>query len=364
MNGARLASGAFAAFLLCSASPLGAQVVIGEDQPDPNVQVDWSVLERLGPSPTLPDMLKRQPPAKAAELRANRAAADAENRVIFHKLNGEIAPSPQRQKSEPSTFKREVVQPLPTKAREPADIKVSHLEAAKAPPPKPAVEAEVPALAKAPSALPPIVQPLPAPSAVSAVAVKQPPAPAQVAEVPPPKPAPQPLPPVPLPPVIAAAPPPAPAATTVVTPAPIPLPAPAAAPEAPQQLATLVPPPTSSSATASLPTDGIIRKGDILTVLFHADENQLPSGAQSALTQLAQRMRRDDSLTLQLLAYADGDTSNISKARRLSLSRALEVRKVLMDLGVRSTRIEVRALGNKHDGDAPIDRVDAMITSH
>ena len=75
-------------------------------------------------------------------------------------------------------------------------------------------------------------------------------------------------------------------------------------------------------------------------------------------------MSRDDTMTLQLLAYADGDAANISKARRLSLSRAFEVRKVLMDFGVRSTRIEVRALGNKRDGNDPIDRVDALITAH
>jgi outer membrane protein OmpA-like peptidoglycan-associated protein len=121
------------------------------------------------------------------------------------------------------------------------------------------------------------------------------------------------------------------------------------------------PAPTPSSNT---PVDGVIKRGDTLTVLFRPDENQLPNGATPALTQLAQRMSRDDSLTLQLLAYAEGDSSNISKARRLSLSRALEVRKVLMELGVRSTRIEVRALGNKHDGADPIDRVDALVTSH
>ena len=121
---------------------------------------------------------------------------------------------------------------------------------------------------------------------------------------------------------------------------------------------------TPKSRPASLSGDGVVDKGDILTILFAADDSQLPAGAQPALTSLAKRMSRDDSMTLQLLAYADGDASNISKARRLSLSRALEVRRVLMDMGVRSTRIEVRALGNKQDGTGPIDRVDALITSH
>ncbi len=46
-----------------------------------------------------------------------------------------------------------------------------------------------------------------------------------------------------------------------------------------------------------------------------------------------------------------------SKARRLSLSRALAVRAFLIDQGVRSTRMDVRALGDKVQ-DGPSDRVD------
>ena len=47
----------------------------------------------------------------------------------------------------------------------------------------------------------------------------------------------------------------------------------------------------------------------------------------------------------------------MAAARRLSLSRALQVRSYLIDQGVRSTRIDVRALGaNVPSG--PADRVD------
>jgi len=45
--------------------------------------------------------------------------------------------------------------------------------------------------------------------------------------------------------------------------------------------------------------------------------------------------------------------------RRLSLSRALAVRAFLIDQGVRSTRLDVRALGDK-TGDGPADRVDIV----
>jgi len=356
MTGVLRTSVAIAALLLCSAFPAGAQLVIGGDQVE-SVQVDWSVLDRLGPSPSLPDLLK-QPSAKprAADIRAARAANQAEKAVIFRRLASEHPSAPVQRKT--VAYEGKPVQyaaQTPTHGSEAAGIKVTHLEPPAVPPAQPAA-APVPTAPPAAASIP-IIQPLPTktpPPALAVIANKEPPPPATVAEVPQPKPAAQPIP---------------PAVATLIAPPPVAPspPAPVIAPEQPQQVAALPPvaaPPQQQSSTSSIPADGVIRRGDIVTVLFHPDENQLPSGAHSALTQLAQRMSRDDSLTLQLLAYADGDASNISKARRLSLSRALEVRKVLMDLGVRSTRIEVRALGNKRDGSDPIDRVDALIAAH
>jgi outer membrane protein OmpA-like peptidoglycan-associated protein len=43
----------------------------------------------------------------------------------------------------------------------------------------------------------------------------------------------------------------------------------------------------------------------------------------------------------------------------LSLSRALAVRAFLIEQGVRSTRMDVRALGDKVP-DGPVDRVDVL----
>ena len=62
-------------------------------------------------------------------------------------------------------------------------------------------------------------------------------------------------------------------------------------------------------------------------------------------------MKADDNARLQLLAYAAGAENESSKARRLSLSRALAVRSYLIAEGVRSTRIDVRALGNKTEAE-------------
>ena len=105
-----------------------------------------------------------------------------------------------------------------------------------------------------------------------------------------------------------------------------------------------------------------LRKGDNLTVLFASDSDHLPESANGDLEKLAKKMGQDESLTLQLLAYAAADEANASNARRLSLTRALRVRTYLMELGVRSTRIEVRALGNKIEG-GPADRVDLVLGS-
>ncbi len=95
-------------------------------------------------------------------------------------------------------------------------------------------------------------------------------------------------------------------------------------------------------------------------VAFEKDGAHLPDQIRTSLTQLAERLASDTALQIQLLAYAQGDEDNASKARRLSLSRALSVRSFLIDQGVRSTRIEVRALGNKVP-EGPADRVDILV---
>jgi outer membrane protein OmpA-like peptidoglycan-associated protein len=135
---------------------------------------------------------------------------------------------------------------------------------------------------------------------------------------------------------------------------PPPLPAAVRAPE-PQQVAAL--PATPAPAPAAV----LSSKNDTLSVAFASESSHLSETAHAELDRLIKRMQKDESLTLQLLAYAEGDDANASKARRLSLSRALEVRKYLMEQGLRSTRIEVRALGNKLDGAGTADRVDAVL---
>ncbi len=109
----------------------------------------------------------------------------------------------------------------------------------------------------------------------------------------------------------------------------------------------------SASIPPSAPTEGQIR------IAFPADSAEIPEAVKAQLDALAQKMATDDNMRVQLLAYASGTPETASRARRMSLSRALAVRSYLIKQGVRSTRMDVRALGNNVAGD-PADRVDII----
>lgn len=160
----------------------------------------------------------------------------------------------------------------------------------------------------------------------------------------------------PRPPARAAAPPPAaPAPRVERTVAPPPPPA----TRAPEQAA---PPPARppETRTAALPQtftpDG---DGQIMRIPFGSGSTQLNSEGEAALTRLAALLGATEG-RLQLKAFAGGSADRPSTARRLSLSRALAVRSFLINQGVKSTRIDVRALGVP-PGDGPADRVDVIL---
>jgi outer membrane protein OmpA-like peptidoglycan-associated protein len=91
--------------------------------------------------------------------------------------------------------------------------------------------------------------------------------------------------------------------------------------------------------------------------LFNADNTKLSADGQAVLDGVIAELQADDKSRVQLMAYAAGEDLSSSKARRISLSRALSVRSYLIEKGVRSTRIDVRALGDKAEGDQK-NRVD------
>lgn len=120
------------------------------------------------------------------------------------------------------------------------------------------------------------------------------------------------------------------------------------APVAPAEQAS-----TGSQAVAIAP-------GQAMRIEFAEAETKLPDAMKDALRKIADGVHDKQDLRLQLMAYAGADGLSASKARRLSLSRALSVRSFLIESGVRSTRIDVRALGNK-TSDKPANRVDVNI---
>jgi outer membrane protein OmpA-like peptidoglycan-associated protein len=296
-----------------------AQVVVGGRA---DVEIDSSVLDQLGPPSNLPQMLLNQGPVDTGTvtLLPPKALRASGKKKHHHLTARETAPL-----AESGTVH---LHPVTHHA------KTEHKSASK-PAPEATPAKELPTA----SAMPPTLAAPPPPPAPT-------PAPAP-APVPAPTPAPVKAGPMALGPTPVSPPP-----------ASIPAPAPAPAPAASAQSAGT---PLALTAQPSAPegAQAVTAMENLSRISFDKDSARLPDGARDNLAHLASRMTEDATLEVQLLAYAAGDEENASKARRLSLSRALAVRSFLIDQGVRSTRIEVRALGNKVPDGSP-DRVDIV----
>jgi outer membrane protein OmpA-like peptidoglycan-associated protein len=112
----------------------------------------------------------------------------------------------------------------------------------------------------------------------------------------------------------------------------------------------------TEAAAAPTLVDGQLR------IAFTKDSAEIPDAAKSELDSLAQKMTADGTMRIELTAYASGTPDTATQARRLSLLRALAVRSYLIRQGVASTRMDVRALGDKVQGE-PSDRVDLVPNS-
>jgi outer membrane protein OmpA-like peptidoglycan-associated protein len=152
-----------------------------------------------------------------------------------------------------------------------------------------------------------------------------------------------------------AQPPPPPAK---IPPAPPPgpvLPPPIVVPTRPVELP---PPPIVTDAAAGHAT----RAGETLRVTFGVGSADLNPQDESAVRGLVQDPKPPPASHFTITGYAVGTPDDPSTARRLSLSRALAVRSVLMHAGIPSEDIFVRALGAAPpDPSAPPDRVDVAV---
>ena len=147
-------------------------------------------------------------------------------------------------------------------------------------------------------------------------------------------------------------PPPPPA----VAPAPPSAPSVAAPVDAPRAVASIDTPSTPISPPTS------ITVGAPVSIAFGADSSQLPDDSKGRLDGIIRSMSSNDRLRAQIVAYAAGTSDTASQARRISLSRALAVRAYLIEKGVASTRLDVRALGYQVEGGSP-DRVDISVAA-
>jgi outer membrane protein OmpA-like peptidoglycan-associated protein len=227
--------------------------------------------------------------------------------------------------------------------------------------------------------------PTPVPADTAALAPPATEARAQAREpVPTPEPVPEPVPPPPpevtaAPPATPAPPPPAPLpdpvpdpardpAVAAVTPPETP-PPPEAPPETLPAVAPPVPatppPPAATPETAAPPSPGTTQSAALPPAdaperfLFAADSAELSDRVERDLDVLAARLRAEPGRRVQLLAYAGDPAGATSRARRLSLSRALAVRAFLVEKGIATGRIDVRALGDTFE-EGPADRVDVV----
>jgi outer membrane protein OmpA-like peptidoglycan-associated protein len=239
-----------------------------------------------------------------------------------------------------------------------------------------------------PAVLDPPAKPAPRPAAPRATparppqpAAAKPPAPAPIPEVPtapPPAVALAPIRPAAAPstsadmPAVATMPPagaalPAGSASAVSTPATA-LPAvPQAAPPPPS-----LPPPLAVTTRPSAPAGPIAITADApggstalpggLRVTFGTARADMTQATSEAVRGLVRGSAKSATFNVTGLAAAAGD--DLSAPRRLSLARGLAIRAILINEGVASTRIYVRALGSNAEaiGAAPPDRTDILVS--
>jgi outer membrane protein OmpA-like peptidoglycan-associated protein len=143
-----------------------------------------------------------------------------------------------------------------------------------------------------------------------------------------------------------------------VTGSPSAAPPPAVAATPPAATAALSPPPPTVAAAATAAG----------RIAFASGDSALSDDAKAQLAPLVGQLSANDRLHVDVLGYAAGGNDQ-SQARRLSLARALAVRSYLVDRGIPTTRVDVRALGSRNDtaangagtGAGPADRVDIVL---
>lgn len=123
-------------------------------------------------------------------------------------------------------------------------------------------------------------------------------------------------------------------------------------PPAEEAAAEPEPEPDNNRPAAPVPAGGI-------RIVYPVELNDVPVEANGALDDLAAQMAADETMRIQIKCYASGDEATESKARRRALARCINIRQYLYQKQILTTRMDVRALGLKSEGQ-PADRVDIV----
>lgn len=347
-------------------TPAAAQTVVGGDR-GPSVTVNSGVLDQLGPAPTLPQLFG----AERGLSVAAPSEAGARRAPTLHR------PAPKRAHSAKATRTRVARRHASKKTR--VSKRTTHVAKAGTihltPPgtqhptqtaqatttrgPAAAAPTIVKTAPPAPAPIPPAPQSIPTPSSPT-VATSAPPT-----EPPVEKPSS-----TPPPPAVSLMATPSSADTAAAAPA-----LPAQPPAAAQTMPTAAPAPTPAPATESASAGSTAGPAPVqvasagsfavtpTAVKFAPGASDLPPNAQSVLDNVADKLLASENLRVQLIAHATGGPDQAMEARRISLARAVAVRAYLIDKGVRSLRMDVRALGNRPE-DGPVnDQVDLVLVN-
>ena len=121
-------------------------------------------------------------------------------------------------------------------------------------------------------------------------------------------------------------------------------------------------PAPATPVTADAPGTAQTQPGGALRITFGKDRADLNADTDAALRQAARAVKSSPTAAVTINAFASGLPDDPSAARRLSLSRALAARAVLISEGIPSSRIYPRALGPT-GGDTDPDRVDLTVST-
>ncbi len=101
---------------------------------------------------------------------------------------------------------------------------------------------------------------------------------------------------------------------------------------------------------------------DTVPVFFRSGSASLDDDALGIIADIAERLVKSPEARLKILAFSEHSGNDTNKARRLSLSRAIELRTAFAENGVDETRMDIKALGSSH-GDGSPNRADLVIVS-